>query len=377
MSGNIIDMHVHLGLLGDEHPEWGHFSDDFRRNVNFKIFLKYARVKEEDVNDGKLIERTEEILGCSDVDKVVCLALDPVYTSEGIRREDLSYTWVNNDYVIKLRDGNFREKVLLGASVHPYDPDFKDRVKKYVEKGAVLLKWVPSSQQIFLDDDRVRDALVYLASAKDGKPLPLLLHTGMEYAIPTTDFKTQSNDFLCWDVWDKAANLIRWPKSWNTPKLQKIHSNLKYGLDNGAIIIFAHCGLQYFAPSWFKLKFEHSDFDVVRDYLLNYPPGNPDKGCCYADVSAFATPFRKGYYSEIMQLPPQSLLFGSDFPTPVFEMWADQEEKLDDLKAILNGDFERIIIPEDNLLDVNYKVLSHFFGNHPLFTNFNNLLTSN
>ena len=37
--------------------------------------------------------------------------------------------------------------------------------------------------------------------------------------------------------------------------------------------------------------------------------------------------------------------------------------------AILNGEFERIIVPEGNLLDVNWRELQHAFPGHPMFEN--------
>ena len=93
-------------------------------------------------------------------------------------------------------------------------------------------------------------------------------------------------------------------------------------------------------------------------------------GRCYADLSACATPFRRAYFDDIAKLPPELLLFGSDAPTPVFELSADLEEAWKDFKAILDGKLERIVIPQDNLLDVNCRELEHYFPGHPMFTNF-------
>ncbi|MFC2026007.1 hypothetical protein ACFLUC_02305 [Chloroflexota bacterium] len=67
-------------------------------------------------------------------------------------------------------------------------------------------------------------------------------------------------------------------------------------------------------------------------------------------------------------------MFGSDFPTPVFELSADIDENKEDLLAVFNGQLDRVIIPEENLVDVNLAELQHFFPGHPMFTNFNSLL---
>ncbi|MDZ7289350.1 MAG: hypothetical protein ONB44_11400 [candidate division KSB1 bacterium] len=370
----IIDMHFHVGLRGDQYPNWGKLSEWYRTQLTYKIFLLYGGMKPDQVSDRTLRAATEKTIATCKLDHVVCLALDPVYDPLGNRREDLSHVWVDNDYVLDLRQ-TLGNKVLLGASVHPYDPNFKNRILKYVHAGAVLLKWLPSAQQIDLTDERVKAALEFLATCRDGKPLPLLLHIGPEYAIPSADSRTTAYDFLSWTWWDKFGNFFRGAKKWHRLQTDKIHENLHAGLDAGAIIIFAHCGLPYFAPNLFKKILEHSDFKMIRRYLEEYPAQASARGRCYADVSACATPFRRSYFSDIRQLPAASLLFGSDFPTPVFELSADLDEMLDDFKAILKGHLERIVVPQDNLLDVNYRELSHFFPEHPMFTNFNALLT--
>ncbi len=371
-SNHVIDMHCHVGLLGDEFPQWGQFSDSYRKELVYKIFLLYAGIKESEVSDKTIRARTEEILGAAKLDHIVCLALDPVYHPDGQRMLNLSNFWVDNDYILDLQR-TIGDKIMLGASVHPYDVEFEARVKKYVDKGAVLLKWLPSSQQINLGDDIIRRRLRFLATCRDGEALPLLLHTGPEYAIPSTDERTFTYDFLSWSFWDGFRNFFR-SKKWHVPDLTKVHRNLRTGLQAGATIIFAHCGLPYFAPNIFKKLLEHSDFKTVRQFLNDYPANGSRKGRCFADVSACATPFRESYFQDIRDLPAESLLFGSDFPTPVFELSADLKEVWQDFKAVLGGDFKRIIIPEDNLLDVNLHELRHAFPGHPMFTNFGKLV---
>jgi predicted TIM-barrel fold metal-dependent hydrolase len=372
-ANKVVDAHCHVGLLGDEYPQWGHMSGWYRKQTVYKAFLIYGRMDASNVSDRTLRDATEQAIGESKVDHVVCLALDPVYDQQGQRREDLSHMWVDNDYILDLRQ-SLGDKVLLGASVHPYDPKFKDRVRTYVEKGAVLLKWLPSAQQVDLADERIQDALTFLATARGGKPLPLLLHNGPEYAIPSSDPRTSSYDCLRWTWWDRFWNSLRGSKMWYRPRPRKIHRNLRAGLEAGATIIFAHCGLPYYAPHRLSKFLEHSEFRTVSRYLRKYPVDNPGGGRCYADVSAIVTPFRRSYFEAIKRLPPQSLLFGSDFPTPVFELSANLEEVAEDFRAVMAGQWDRVVVPQDNLIDVNYRELQHFFPGHPMFTNFNALL---
>ncbi|MFA5832123.1 MAG: hypothetical protein WDA22_01480 [Bacteroidota bacterium] len=367
-----IDMHVHVGLLGDQWGGLGKMSDWFTRQPVFKIFLLYARIDPDIVCDQVLHEKTIETINTSTLDRVVCLALDPVFDIRGNERKELSHMWIDNAYIQKLQK-DAGEKVLFGASVHPYDPKFKKRIAACVDQGAVLLKWLPSAQQINLADERVAEAMKFLATAKNGKPLPLLLHVGPEYAIESSDQRTKSYDFLTWGFTDNVKNWFLGRDKWFVPEVEQIRSNIRTGLDEGMTIIFAHCGLPYFASGIAGKFLEHSDFNEISEYLNNNKVKSYN-GQCFADVSAFCTPFRQNYFEDVAKLPSEYLIFGSDFPTPAFELTSDIREKLEDLKAILKGEFDRIIIPQDNLLDVNYRELNHAFPGHAMFTNFSKLI---
>ncbi len=379
-----IDTHVHAGVLGDENPAEGYMSPWMRREIPFRVFLFYNRIKPHEVSDRILRERLLQTILESNLDQVVCLAMDPVYDAGGNRRADLSNMWVDNQYVLRLArefqqllpaNEKGRRKILLGASVHPYDPRFQERVARCVEDGAVLLKWLPSAQWINLADPRVAAAFKFLATARNGRPLPVLIHVGAEYSIITTDPQTTSYDFLSWGFWDRFWNRLRPPgRRWATPDLAGIERNFKAGFEAGACVIMAHCGLPYFAPTVLERFAEHSDLDAVRQYLVRYPGTDGIRGKCFADVSAIVTPFRQSYFKDIAGLPPGSLLAGSDFPVPVFELSADLGENLKDLEAVLRGEFDRVIIPQDNLLTVNWRELEHAFPGHPMFANATQIL---
>lgn len=367
-----VDSHVHVGLRGDQHPGWGHISDRMRAaRPMYDIFLLYADVKRDDDIDQTFMRRTLELIdGCS-LEQVVCLALDHVWDKNGQPLASPKHTdfWVSNDYVFDIQRQR-PDKVLVGASVHPYRPDFKAAVADCVTKGAVLLKWLPSGQQFSLEDPPVREAIKFLATAKNGKPLPLLLHVGVEYAVRSTNERTRSFDYLSWGFWDRFRNFWRREK-WYVPNLKEVHRTLEEGLAAGAVIIMAHCGLPYFIAK--ASLFEHDDFPQVRRYLKR-SARSEFPGRVYADVSACATPFRKGYFRNIAKLPPELLLFGSDYPCPVFELKFQLAEAWLDFKAMLAGDLKRIVIPQGNLIDVNYRELSLFFPGHPMFTNFDRYL---
>ena len=371
----IIDMHVHVGLAGDKWPHLGGLSEEYRRSLVFQIFLKYACLSPADVQDETLHRKTLEVIAQSHLDKAVCLALDPIYDAvTGARMAGLSHMWVDNRYIVEQLRPDLPDKILFGASVHPYDPSFRDRVDACVADDAVLMKWLPSAQQINLADPRAGAAMKYLARAKGGRPLPLLLHTGPEYAIPPRDPRTKGYDYLSWTWWDAFWNGLRFNKAWYRPDIDRTQANIKAALDEGAVIIFAHCGTPYFSSGLLENIAEHSDFKTIKSYLER-TARREFAGRCYADLAAFVTPTRVPYVGEVRKLPPQLLLFGSDFPVPLVELSAGPEEWWKDFKAVIHeGKLDRAIVPEGNLLDVNYRELRHLFGDHPLFTNFNALL---
>lgn len=371
----VIDVHMHVGLKGDRWGNLGHFSPWYQRQLVYKIFLFYARIDEASVCDTVLMEKTLETADQSGVDKVICLALDHVFDEAGKPQMNQSHMWVANEYIVDCLRPRLPDKILFGASVHPYDSNFTDRVKKCVDDDAKLMKWLPSAQHIDLADERVGRAMKFLACAgKNGKALPLLLHVGPEHAIFSDDPRTESYDFLGWTWKDKFANFFRAKKNkLFVPKVDKIRQNIRAAIDAGAVIIFAHGGLPYFFSGFLGRFLEHSDYKIVKNFLLESVEAT-SKGACYADVSAICTPFRKRYFKDLEKLPRERLLFGSDFPTPVFELSADLKENLKDFEAVLKGDFWRIIIPQDNLIDVCYRELKYFFPGHPLFINSNEIV---
>ena len=275
-----VDVHFHVGLRGDKYPDFGSISERMRKKwPDYDIFLLFAGIKNGEGTDDNLIEQTLDVINSSKVDRVVCLALDHVYAKDGSPLKDKSDLWVANEFVLHLRDTLANPKVLFGASVHPYHPNFEARVEECVNNGAVLLKWLPSAQQFTLADRKVRSALEFLATAKNGQPLPLLLHTGVEYAVPTSDERTRSWDFLSWGAGDRFANFWRFGKKWHKPNIPEVERTIHAGLEAGCHIIFAHCGLPYFAPKWMQFL-EHNDLPVVKRFLDECAAGKTGRGKC-------------------------------------------------------------------------------------------------
>lgn len=71
-NGNLIDVHVHVGLVGNRWPEWGRMTDWYRQQLGFKIFLMFAGVKPAEVSDTQLTEAVIKTIETSKMDGVVC-----------------------------------------------------------------------------------------------------------------------------------------------------------------------------------------------------------------------------------------------------------------------------------------------------------------
>ena len=79
---------------------------------------------------------------------------------------------------------------------------------------------------------------------------------GPHLGIPSTDRRTTGWDFLSWTRWDRFWNRVRFFDRWHVPKVEAAHRNLERGLAAGATLVFAHCGLPYFAAGGLLFKSE-------------------------------------------------------------------------------------------------------------------------
>lgn len=61
-NDKVIDMHFHVGLVGDRWKELGGMSREYRRDLTFKVFLMYVRLDEDKVCDDVLKQRTLETI---------------------------------------------------------------------------------------------------------------------------------------------------------------------------------------------------------------------------------------------------------------------------------------------------------------------------
>lgn len=284
---NRIDIHVHFGAPSapDDGCWWSKkFTEGFAyfamRAVTGTLFkpVDYLRVKKHlfrKLNRSKL------------VDQAVFLALDKVYDEQGHPHlEDLTHLYTSNRLIsalaVEFRETYGRDRILLGASVHPFNPRWEEELDWCLDNQAVLIKWLPSSQMIDLSHPKCLPFYDKLAA----HALPLLCHAGPEYSIPSSDEAFQE---------------------YNNP----IH--LIPALERGVTVILAHCSLPLV-----------KEIDGMRAYeeMVGLFSEADSKGWkLYADLSALLMITRSFLIKErvIDALPHNRLLMGSDYPIPISE----------------------------------------------------------
>lgn len=327
----VIDMHVHIGGPGDS-GSGCRMSPEFIFRPSFAAMFFTLKINPlVDFKDGRIKEIMVDIInGSEKVDYTVLLALDGVYRN-GKYIEAESHLVVPNTYIIDIAGTNSR--VLFGASVHPYRKrsDMVYEAERCIDNGAVLFKWIPSSQRIDPKDKRCIPFYEILVK----KDIPLLCHTGAELAVPTSN--PDANRF-------------------NNPK------RLKVALDIGVKVIAAHCATPYIGG------FLPDDVDYFGVLIEMLRASEKKKWNLYADISAFCTPTRITYLKRINQevskgrISPERFIYGSDFPIPVIDIniFKDPPD-LNELIENTTGD--------ENPLDRNYEILKEFGIHDSIFTN--------
>ena len=325
-SPPIIDMHLHFGAPKDEESGC-YWSEKFKTTAAYYAMLLVTRSLFTTVNILRVKSHILNVInGSRFVDRSVLLAMDQVYDKDGQVQAGKTHLYVPNKYIAGLSREN--ERVLFGASVHPYRQDWEQELDFCLENGAVLCKWIPSSQLINPADDKCKPFYQKLARHN----LPLLCHAGPEYAIPTSDKSYEE---------------------FNNPKY------LRQALDLGVTVILAHCALPYFAELDIPYQDDYQAFLRLFNAAAQY------NWRLYADLSAVTGPLRKKYIPEIKaKIPAQRLLFGSDYPVPISEFsYHGRMHPITWLRLLLQ------LLSIRNPLDKNYKIIKAMQFDPCIFTN--------
>lgn len=179
----VIDMHCHTAGIGAGGS--GCFvSPALRKSWKYRIYLKAFGVTEKEIlkeGDGLILRRLSETLAQSKrVAAAVVLAMDGVVDGNGELDTTKTEIYIPNEFVAA--ETRRYPHLQFGASINPYRKDALQRLERAAADGAVLVKWLPSIQQIDPADERLIP--FYLRMKELG--LPLLTHTGEESSFTRT-----------------------------------------------------------------------------------------------------------------------------------------------------------------------------------------------
>jgi len=264
----LIDCHVHVSAFRPEHGKMSAqvLSSFPFRFMQFRLGIHHTPgqgAATEDQLTGRLFQLLDDT---PELDAAVVLAFDAVYTPDGVFDDANTHLYVTNDYVLELTRRH--PKVLFGASVHPYRKDAVAELERCIANGAVLLKWLPLTQNINPADPRCIPFYECLAA----HGLPLLSHTGGEKTLPNINPEVAS------------------------PAL------LSEAIKRGVKVIAAHCGTRSaltetdYVDLFARMAKEHEHF--------------------YGDTSALNLPTRSHAYKTLLEDPAvmAKVVHGSDWP---------------------------------------------------------------
>ncbi len=287
MSAKICDIHVHFGAPGiwDQDPYY--WSEAFTKTGAYLAFrlitgtvlarLDFAKCRKKIVRVASRAKKAGPF---------VLLALDKAYDDGGTARQEWTHLYVANSVVIDLTRA-YPDLFRIGASVHPFNPRWREELRACVVAGAVLCKWIPSAQRIDPSDVRLGPFYDELAAHN----LPLLCHAGPELSIPPAE-----------------------------PFLQCVN---RPGLLEGALrrkvpVIIAHAALPFEKP--FGYGTELDDYPPYLE-LVDLVRRAPAEGWkIFIDLSALLFA-RGGYLGRVLDdIPSRHLLLGSDYPIPISDL---------------------------------------------------------
>jgi predicted TIM-barrel fold metal-dependent hydrolase len=268
-----IDIHVHLVGVGTGGSGcW--MSPALRRRPVFRYLRWRFGITDEQLRISVDQEWATRIAGAvreSGLDRAAVLGFDGVYDSAGRLDESRSQLVVPPAWVFEAC--RLHPDALLPApSLNPFRRDALERLEECIERGAVLLKWLPSAQGIDPASPALGPFYRRLADAR----LPLLVHAG--------------GGEQTFRELDPALNDI---------------ARLRAPLEAGVVVICAHSG----APVVLSRRPDQTP--LLRELLLGYPD-------LWVDNSGMANPSRFPSLPRAADDPllVERTLYGSDYPIP-------------------------------------------------------------
>ncbi|MCB0420526.1 MAG: amidohydrolase family protein [Bdellovibrionales bacterium] len=265
---SVIDHHLHVACFG--YQSKCYLGSRARENWRFWFYQKIFDFSESEAKrhgDGYIFDKlAARIKKSKYLKKAVVLAMDQVYTKEGVVDKDHTEFYVPNEFVAE--HARRLPEFEFAASVHPYRPDALEALVTAREMGAVYVKLLPAIQRFFINDSSLKDYYHKLVELD----LPLLIHVDDE-----SSFSQESQQF-------------------SEP------AHLEFPLSLGVTVIVAHAASN-----------GERDGRPTREIVLELAKRYPQ---LIADVSAltiFTT--RKGHLQQIVNSwSADRLFYGSDFP---------------------------------------------------------------
>ena len=248
-------------------PYTGVVSTPLLKSIPFTLLRKLQGIPLSDrgtMEDAYRSLLLKTVASSEHLDNIVLLAMDMVHTPSGRALPEKTGIYTSNRYLFECAASS--DRILPGASVHPFRRDALDRLTACAEKGAVLNKWIPSHMGFDPMDKRL--APFYRKLADLG--LPLLTHTGTEHLLADHE-----------------------PAGIHVARLRR-------ALDEGVTVIAAHSGgLRAFSTAGIR---------AFAAYTRSYPN-------LYGDTAAMANPWRSSHLRKLLDWGLEDrLLHGSDFP---------------------------------------------------------------
>lgn len=166
-----IDCHVHLAGEGtDQSGCW--VSPAFTRRVTYRLLRLRHRPADAAHADAEWAAELADRVRRSELDYAVALGFDAVYDRSGGLDRARTQMVIPPAWVFQVCRRH--PELLPGPSVNPHRRDALERLEECVEGGAVLIKWLPATQDIDPGDRSL--APFYRRLAETG--IPVLVHSG-------------------------------------------------------------------------------------------------------------------------------------------------------------------------------------------------------
>ena len=272
----VVDIHMHL--IGESQSNGCYLGPRARKSLSYKMlvpFLDINRNAGSDEIDRQYVKMLRQKVESTSIPYIgILIAMDGVYNKKGELDFDRTPYYVPNEYLFKVCAES--TSFFPGASVNPNRKDALDELEKVIENGAVLIKWLPNSQNINPTDSRHIDFYRILAE----KDIPLLVHGGKEHTVPVEDQSLGNPEHLMLPLEEGVTVIVAHCADTGGDKhgkyfdrflnMLKTSPNL-YGDISSLTFLHKTLKLRYFLnhPELFDRLFYGSDFPLISTPLVS------------------------------------------------------------------------------------------------------------